>query len=200
LTAHPPPPADLATRRPRIRKLKAGTLAYRFYTATYGPIHFDRGRGGRLNAPDGSYGVLYLALSPAGAFAETFLRTPGRTLLEPGLIAAKAHVEVALTRDAEAIELHGPGAAVLGATAELTHGLLPYDLPQAWSRALHGHPTAADGLAYRARHNDDEICLAVFDRAADAMQVVRQHVNLDADWFYDLMEIYGVGIAPDGTA
>jgi hypothetical protein len=203
VTAHPLPPDDLASRRPRIQTLPAGTLLHRFHTAEkdevkLAPIHFDRGRSGRLNASDGSFGVLYVARSVAGAFAETFLRTPGRTLLDPGLIAAKAYAELVLARDARAIELHGPGAAILGATAELTHGPPPYDLSQAWSTALHLHPCNADGLAYRARHNDDEICLAVFERAAAAVQVVRREEKLDNEWFYELMETYEVGIAPAG--
>ena len=86
MIGRPAPPTDLAGRRPRIRTLPAGTPAYRFHAAAYEPLHYDRGRGGRLNAPDGSYGILYLALSPAGAFAETFLRTPGLTLLDPLLV------------------------------------------------------------------------------------------------------------------
>jgi len=33
-------------------------------------------------------------------------------------------------------KLAGPGLAILGATAEVVHGGLPYDDPQAWSKAL----------------------------------------------------------------
>jgi RES domain len=201
LSGHPGPPADLARRRPRLRTLPAGTRLHRFHTKErdgrrLAPAYFDRGLGGRLNAPDGSYGVLYVALSAAGAFAETFLRTPGRTLLDPELVAAKAYAELALTRDLAALELHGPGAAAIGATAELTHGPPPYGLPQSWSHALHGHPCAADALAYRARHNDDEVCLAVFERAAAALSVVGGATDLDADWFYELAEEHGVGLPP----
>ena len=140
--------------------------------------------------------MLYAALSRAGAFAETFLRTPGRTLLDPALVARKAFAGIELRDALTLIELHGPGAAALGATAELTHGPLPYDLAQAWSKALHGHPIAADGLAYRARHNDDEICVALFDRAAARVAVVHRDANLDAGWFYDLALLHGIGIAP----
>lgn len=57
----PLPPADLATRTPEIVTLPAGSVLHRFYTATFEPIFFDPSRDGRLNAPDGSYGVLYAA-------------------------------------------------------------------------------------------------------------------------------------------
>jgi hypothetical protein len=36
-------------------------VLHRFYTAAFDSIYFDRGRDGRLNAPDGTYGVLYTA-------------------------------------------------------------------------------------------------------------------------------------------
>jgi hypothetical protein len=201
LSGHPPPPANLDRRQPRLRTLSAGVRLHRFYTKEKGgqrldPIYFDQSLAGRLNAPDGSYGVLYVALSASGAFAETFLRTPGRTLLDPDLIAAKAYAELTLTRDLVVMELHGPGAAAIGATAELAHGSPPYELPQSWSKALHGHPCAADSLAYRARHNDDEVCLAVFERAASAVAVVRRVESLDVDWFYVLAEEHGIGLPP----
>ncbi|MER9056945.1 RES domain-containing protein [Mesorhizobium sp. M0910] len=58
--------------------LPAGQEVHRFYTAKWEPIFFDRSTEGRFNAPDASYGVLYAARKTNGAFAETFLRTPGR--------------------------------------------------------------------------------------------------------------------------
>ena len=38
--------------------LAKGQVLHRFFTFAYDPIHYDRGRDGRLNAPDDSYGVL----------------------------------------------------------------------------------------------------------------------------------------------
>ena len=74
----PLPPADLERRQPELVELPAGELLHRFYTAKWEPIFFDTSTDGRFNAPDASYGVLYVAQEPGGAFAETFLRTPGR--------------------------------------------------------------------------------------------------------------------------
>lgn len=92
------------------------------------------------------------------------------------------------------VELHGPGLAVLGATAEVTSSGLPYDLPHAWSKAVHDTWPDADGISYRARHDNDQICFALFDRAESAIAIASQSDNLDADWFYELMDIYGVGL------
>jgi hypothetical protein len=60
--------------------LAKGAIVQRFFSAAFDPIFFDRSAGSRLNAPDASYGVLYAAEEIRGAFAETFLREPGRTL------------------------------------------------------------------------------------------------------------------------
>lgn len=85
----PRPPADLPSRTPLTVTLLAGTELHRFYPAGREPIYFDGSLSGRLHAPDGRYGVLYAAAKAEGAFAETFLRTPGRTLLAPELVASK---------------------------------------------------------------------------------------------------------------
>jgi hypothetical protein len=192
----PWPPADIADRRPAIRTLRPGTDLHRFHAKPYDPIHFDRSALGRLNAPDATYGVLYTAQSRHGAFAETFLREPGRTLLACDLLDGKAYSAVAITRALRLVRLYGNGLAALGATAEITHGGLPYDLPQSWSKALHDHPTALDGIAYRSRHDDNEVCFALFDRAHDALIMRSHEPDLDQDWFYVLMERYHIGMAP----
>ena len=146
----PLPPSDLARRRPRLDRLPRGTVVHRFYTAGYDPVFFDSSRLGRLNAPDGSYGVLYAAREVYGAFAETFLRVPGRTLIDAGLLRRKAYVRLEIASDLRLIRLAGPSLAILGATAEVVHGGLPYDAPQTWSKALFDHPLRPDGIAYYA--------------------------------------------------
>ncbi len=132
----PLPPPDLASRNPRISTIRRGTELHRFFSAGRDPIYFDRGSNGRLNAPDASYGVLYASKTQRGAFAETFLRSPGRRLVDPALLRRKAYVRLKAVRRLRLILFDGPGLAILGATAEVTHGGLPYDLPQAWSGAL----------------------------------------------------------------
>jgi RES domain len=167
---------------------------HRFYSRGHDPIFFDHSRGGRLNSPDGSYGVLYAAEQTNGAFAETFLRSPGSRLLPEDLIQKKALVVLQPTRAVQLVELHGPGLSVLGATAEVTASPPPYELPQAWSAALHNHSGMFDGIAYRARHDNGEICYAFFDRTRTAIAEVERRDNLDADWFYSLLDYYSVGI------
>lgn len=193
----PLPPSDLASRDPDLVTLPAGAIMHRFYTAGYEPIFFDPGLSGRLNAPDGSYGVLYCAEEPSGAFAETFLRSPGRRLIDADLLSRKAHVRLQARSELMLIKLAGPGLAILGATAEVVHGGgLPYDGPQTWSKALFGHPVNAHGIAYYARHDDEALCYAIFDRARASVIEIGRDSNLDQDWFWQLALKYKVGMAP----
>lgn len=195
MTAPPYPPGDIASRTPRVAKLPAGALLHRFYTLGYDPIHFAFGPDGRLNAPDRSYGVLYAAAAVEGAFAETFLRQPGRRMIPADLLAKKGYARLRLTREAAFVVLAGPGLGVLGATAEVTHGG-SYDLPQAWSAALHAHPIRADGVAYHARHDDVQMCFALFDRARAAVVESDRNEHLDDAWFWTVADGYEVGRAP----
>lgn len=191
----PLPPANLNARSPRLLKVTAGAVLHRFYNKAHSPIYFDASGAGRLNAPTGAYGVLYSAGMPHGAFAETFLRQPGRQQIPTDLLSRKAYAALEATRDLTFVRLTGPGLAPLGATAEVTHGGLPYDASQAWSKALHGHPSGADGIAYTARHDESELCYAIFDRAKSAIVEIERRTSLDAAWFWDLADHYDVGIA-----
>jgi hypothetical protein len=124
------------------------------------------------------------------------LRNPGRTLIDTDLLKRKGYTRLTIGRDLTLIRLAGPGLARLGATAEVSHGGLPYAVPQAWSQALFRHPVGADGIAYHAGHDDSQLCYALFDRSADAIAEMEREVDLDQDWFWRIAGVYGVGLAP----
>lgn len=192
----PAPPADLDTRKPALVTLAAGALLHRFYTSAFDPIFYDTSNVGRFNAPDKSYGVLYCAQTDIGALAETFLRTPGRRVIDPGLLAAKGYVLLTTRSDLTLISMAGPGLAILGATAEMTSSAPPYAMPQIWSAALRAHPTAVDGIVYRSRHDDDQICYALFNATAAVVTEISRITDLDSDWFWELAETYEMGRTP----
>lgn len=192
----PLPPADLATRAPVELQLAPGQTLHRFYTAAREPIFYDTGPGGRLNAPNGSYGVLYAAREAEGAFAETFLRSPGRTQIPTDLLQKKAYVRLRVLRHLSLVKLAGNGLARVGATAQVVHAGLPYEVPQAWSSALFNHPNRYDGVAYNARHDDERLCYAIFDRGSPAVEELDRETDLDQNWFWELADPYGIGLPP----
>lgn len=81
------------------------------------------------------------------------------------------------------------------------HGGDPYDVPQAWSKALHDLSSGRDkisydGIAYNARHDDEAICYALFEHVKNFAVEVSRDKELDRDWFWQVAELYNVGISP----
>jgi hypothetical protein len=58
------------------------------------------------------------------------------------------------------------------------------------------HPVSPDGIAYHARHDDTELCYAIFNRAESAIGEVSRELDLDQDWSWRVDAPYGVGLAP----
>ncbi|UVC19370.1 hypothetical protein [Mesorhizobium onobrychidis] len=63
-------------------------------------------------------------------------------------------------------------------------------------KALFRHPVRADGIAYRARHDDDELCYAFFDRSMTVLREAERKVDLDGDWFWEIAARYKLGLSP----
>lgn len=172
--ALPEPPADLASRALPIVRRAAGARYARIHRMADGAVWFGwdgaaatfRLPTNRFDAPDRRYGVLYLAATRDGAFAESVGRKPGSFRSDDELAALRL-TTLALTRDLRLVDLHG-GAAVgaMGATGVI--GVGPQSLSRQWSHALHAHPQAPDGIEYRCRHNSDELAVALFDRVGEA--------------------------------
>jgi hypothetical protein len=171
----PLPPANLAGRKLSLHVCPARTRLARIHSASRDPLFFGPAAGShprsRWDAPAGEFLVCYLAEEPHVAFAETFLREPGATVIETVDLAARALAEVEVQRDLRLVALHGAGLRRVGATAAVCTG--PYVVSRAWALALHAHPSRPDGIRYRARHDDDGFAIALFERAAGAVTVTR---------------------------
>ena len=176
-------------------------MLWRIHDATRGPVWFGPAPGSpprsRFDAPAGEFGVCYVALSPEAAFAETFLRNPGRRMLDSTLLGTRALTSLACDRPLRVARLHGPGLARLGATAEVTHGPA-YELARRWSVALWSHPSRPDGILYSSRHDDDELCLALFDRDPVSLAVKSSQSLLGSPLLTPLLRRYRMGLYPSG--
>ncbi len=143
----------------------------------------------RFDDPQGVFGICYLAASLEGAFAETCLRAVGATIVSYAYLAERSVTTLANVRPLRLVSPHGPGLAAIGATSAVSGG--PHAAAQAWSRALHDHADEPDGLSYRANHDNGELCIALFDRAADAVSVrASEPLTADRDRLADLLERY----------
>lgn len=196
--ALPWPPADLAAKSLPLHIVPAGSQLLRFHAKEHGPLYFNRSAGWRWNAPDGSFGVCYVGLELAAAFAETFVREPSATYLDLAALRAKVLTRLRAGRDLRLVEMKDSGLKRAGATS-LVCSHLPYDLPQAWAKALHGHPDAPDGIVYRASHDDGTLCAAIFDKAGNAVEDDGGREDVEsAPWLFGMALRYGLGLPPGG--
>lgn len=58
--------------------------------------------------------------------------------------------------------------------------VMPYALPQGWSRAIYRHPQKVDGLVYMSRHVNDQKAVVLFDRGAHKLRAPRYQPLPDA--------------------
>jgi hypothetical protein len=79
-------------------------------------------------------------------------------------------------------------------TAELATGS-DYALSQLWSRVLWEHSDEPDGILYRSRHDDSALCVALFDRAKGALEVVGDYsLAEDSRQLARLLRRYGLAL------
>jgi hypothetical protein len=100
-----------------------------------------------------------------------------------------------LTREIRLVQLHGPGLGRLSITAATVHG--PHDICRSLAFELWKHPKQIDGIAYRSRFDNDEICIALFDRASDAVVIDSTERLVDDEARLGrILDKYGVGLDP----
>jgi RES domain len=162
------PPADLAHRALPIVELPAGTAVVRIHSVGRDPRFFGRTGQGRFDAPAASYGVCYCGLDDAAAFVETILRDQDLGGIALDDLVSHSIADGTLTRPARLVAFGGTGLRRLRATAGTLHAT--HRVTQAWSHSLWAHPHQPDGIRYRSRFDDDQHCVALFDRAAAALR------------------------------
>lgn len=193
---HPEPPGDLADRSPLIYKVTPGTALSRIYHRTQGPIFFGKTRRNRFDSPNGSFGVLYVALGVHCAFIETFGQSTGiRTVTREAL--DQRHVAyLKIAKPLNLIDLaHSGGLARIGADARLLAG--SHAVAQRWSAALRDHPTKPDGLLYPARHDVARNACALFDLPESEIEVTNAGSLLAPDnavLLAEILDIYDFGL------
>jgi hypothetical protein len=198
----PLPPPELKLRHLAVREIATGSFLFRIHRSSVGALYFgprvQPNERGRWDAPDDGYGVCYLAEQDHTAFAEALLRELGRDdVSEEGDLAPRSRARVRVERMLVLARMHGQGLRRMKATAAVVQG--PYPTTWAWSRAIHDHDDHVDGIAYRARQDDDDLSVALFDRAAEAITVVESTPLLHPALAGKLgrwLDRYGIGLNP----
>lgn len=194
---HPDPPADLTTRHPiRIEEVQA---FYRLHRTGKRALYFGRGPASRFDAPDRSFGVLYVGCDIPCAFVETFGQQLGRRYLTASELKQRDLSRVVSLRPLTLIDIFTSGGlARIGADSRLFSGA--HAKSQLWAKALHDLAPAPDGILYPARHDPARCACALFDHVEPAISVTSlgslnevQHRGTLAD----LLDLYDFGYVDD---
>lgn len=181
-----------------LTRVRAGTRWLRIHPAHKSAVWFGPGSGkpavNRFDDPAGRFRICDLGTTMDVCFAETFLRNPPVRILAMEDLAERFVATVETTRDLRLVTLHGPGLARLGVTAELASGA-GYEASRAWSRTVWEHSDAPDGIAYRSRHDDSALCIAIYHRAKRSFTVVDdRRLTDDPKLLARLLRKYDIGL------
>jgi hypothetical protein len=175
--------------------IPAGQHLVRVHRLTNGAIWYGPTPGElpayRFDAPSGEYRTLYCAQELTGAFVETVLRRARRIIARP-FVDERGWTVLAPTRDLRLAKVFDEGLIHHGVTADICAGD-DYSMSQRFAADLHAAFSNVDGIAYRARHNNGQICYALFDRVdAAAFVEVERHAFKDERPMIDaIMQLHG---------
>jgi RES domain len=180
--------------------IPANSIFVRIHKLGQGALWFGPERGtppaNRFDAPNGEFRTLYGADRLEGAFAETILRR-ARRIIARDYVELRQWSLVRTLRDLKLAKLFDNGLIWHGVTADIGSGD-DYRGSQAFSAGLHAAHGDCDGIAYRARHNNGEICYALFDRVDVAHLLVldSRHFRNERSITEDLMRIHNASWDP----
>jgi hypothetical protein len=180
--------------------IPANSIFVRIHGLGQGPLWFGPAPGAppayRFDAPGGEFRTLYGAERLEGAFAETILRR-ARRILARDYVELRQWSLIRTLRDLKLAKLFDNGLVWHGVTADIGAGD-DYRASQAFSAALYAAHADCDGIAYRARHNNGEICYALFDRVDVAHLLVldSRHFRNERSVTEDLMRIHNASWDP----
>ena len=166
-------------------RVMAGTVLLRGHSSDKAPNWFspavDAAGRGRFDLPVRFHddpGVCYLAPKLEGVLLERVIRDVVRSPMSRRTLAREhAITQVRLTRDLMCFELLSAAWTAHGVQMSVLTALPPYEATQGLARKLvsttgllpNGDPLVADGIAYGSRFGAAHECLAIWDRAADAL-------------------------------
>lgn len=199
LVASSSPSGPTATCRRGIKSeiLETGSIMTRIRHRDNGSIGFGPKPGlppaYRFDAPAAEYRTMYAAVAIEGAFAETILH--GKTeeqIVSRAYVEQRAWTEFATVRPLKLMKLYDDGLFWHGTDASLS-AVPNYTRSRQIALAAFRERPDLDGLAYRSRHDNGELCFALFDRVTSAhfdpgrSRLFHEHPHISAS----LMAKYG---------
>lgn len=178
-----------------IATIPAGQVFQRIFPSRYpDPLGFgktpSRFSDPRRRIPANRFGVLYLGSSLKVCFLEAMLRDRrngqvGDYPIEEAELSARVVAQIAPSRSLNLVDLRHDGPVRMGIPTDVVRASA-HTLSRVWSAALHDHPAKVDGIIYPSRLND-EVNLAVFERAVPALRAVQTSPLITAPGFASVL-------------
>ena len=175
LVASSSPNSPTATFRRGIKSetLEAGSTIIRIHHKDNGAIWFGPKPGlppaYRFDAPEAEYRTMYAAAAIEGAFVETILH--GKTeeqIVSRAYVEQRAWTEFTTVRPLKLMKLHDEGLFWHGTDASIS-AVPSYTRSRQIALAAFREGPDLDGIAYRSRHDNGELCFALFDRVTSGV-------------------------------
>ena len=153
----------------RVETLPVASEVVRIHLNTNGPVWFGPAPGlapkYRFDAPSGEYRVCYAAQRLEGAFVESILHGCAKTtILARAFVEERSYCHLKVGRDLRLAKLYDDGL-LFHCTDAAISACDDYAEPRRVALALFTEAaTPLDGIAYRSRHNNGELCFALFSR------------------------------------
>ena len=155
-------------KKPPVVEVPVTQVLWRVHRLEHEPLWFGPAAGhppsGRFDAPSGEYGTCYFGATVGVAILETLVRGLKLPIIPRSALQARGASAIALAEPLRMLRLEGKGLSSFGLSA---HELAGPDLTecQDLARRVHGELPDVDGIQYRSRWDNSELCWAVFDRA-----------------------------------
>jgi hypothetical protein len=181
---------------PKFEILPVGATIVRIHHKDYGAIWFGPEPGEppryRFDAPGGEYRVLYLSAALRGAFVETILHKPMGRIIARRYVDERAWTVLSPRRELKLVKVRDDGLHWYGLDANISAST-DYRETRRVALAFFQHYRDADGLSYRACHDNGVVCYALFDRvAASGLEATSTTLFAgDKRRTHDLMKRYG---------
>jgi len=182
---HPEPPENLLQHPLPVIEIQKPW--FRIHKSHHSPLYFGQTGDNRFDAPTLEYRVMYIASDPHGAFIETFGSQTGIRVVSASELSIRSISELSCMRLLKLVDITGPGVAQLGADARLATG--SHRIAQLWATKFWSHPEQVDGIYYRARHDLEQTCAAIFERAESVFEIANTQLCVSRNFSKTLAKI-----------
>jgi hypothetical protein len=171
-SSSPSPPTATFRRGIKSEILETDFTIIRIHNKDNGAIWFGPKPGlppaYRFDAPAAEYRTMYAAVAIEGAFVETILHGKAEEqIISRAYVEQRAWTEFTTVRPLKFMKLYDDGLFWHGTDAGIS-ALPSYTRSRQIALAVFREGPDLDGIAYRSRHDNGEICVALFDRVTSA--------------------------------